>query len=210
MFAVRRTSVPHAPLRRGPVRTQTQSWRPTSEQGGDILGGELYFEGGRQRDVPASLFEAPHDMTICLNCHGVLVSYGQRIQTGQGEQRTRGDDGTDEVPTGDGQQGDGQQGDDDVDMDEEEVEELARKAKETAKEQQEADDREEEHKHQEPTSTPMETDEDDENNRPGTPRPDPGTGVHSWRTWFEGGWGRKSQARGSGKWTKKRGKRDES
>jgi hypothetical protein len=75
-------------------------------------------------------------LELNLNCHGVLVSYGERIQTGQGEQRTRGDDGTDEVPTGDGQQGD-----DDVDMDEEEVEELARKAKETAKEQQEADDR---------------------------------------------------------------------
>ena len=80
-------------------------------------------EAGRVM-CPACLFETPHGLTICLNCRGTLLSYGERTPTEDEQQLQRADGGSDDLP-GD----DGQQQDEDVDVDQEEVDELIRKQK---------------------------------------------------------------------------------
>ena len=110
------TLTPSDPLRSRVVTFLAENY--TSKEAGRVM-------------CPACLFETPHGLTICLNCRGTLLSYGERTQTEDEQQLQRADGGSDDLP-GD----DGQQQDEDVDVDQEEVDELIRKAKATARHQQ--------------------------------------------------------------------------
>ena len=120
---------------------------------------------------PACLFETPHDLTICLNFRRTLVSYGDRTQTEDEQQLQRDDGGSDDLP-----EDDGQQQDEDVD----EVDELIRKAKATARQQQAEHAGHEEHKYPDRTDDNMDTGDDQNFDRPRTPPPEPLSGVHTY------------------------------
>ena len=118
---------------------------------------------------PACLFETPHDLTICLNFRRTLVSYGDRTQTEDEQQLQRDDGGSDDLP-----EDDGQQQDEDVD----EVDELIRKAKATARQQQAEHAGHEEHKYPDRTIWTL-TGDDQNFDRPRAPPPEPLSGVHT-------------------------------
>ena len=88
---------------------------------------------------PACLYETPYDFTICFSCHGMLVSYGERDQKDRGGDHRREDEQGKAPPAGGGQASSA-----DVNMEEDEIDEVVRKAKAKAKKAQEADDQESE------------------------------------------------------------------
>ena len=99
------------------------------------------------------------------------MSYGDRTQTEDEQQLQRDDGGSDDLP-----EDDGQQQDEDVD----EVDELIRKAKATARQQQAEHAGHEEHKYPDRTDDNMDTGDDQNFDRPRTPPPEPLSGVHTY------------------------------
>ena len=178
----------------GKSRTQVQGKRsPVGEPGQESTLGAAFFQdlgnpparrqdgqismdvslgmGWSSSDV-SSTFIRDSTWSICLNCQGTLMSYGERIQTEDEQQHPRNDVRSDDIPDDDDQQQD-----EDVDMDKEEVDELIWKAQATGRRQQAEHDRHEEHKYPDRTNDTMGTGNGQKDDRPRTPPPEPGSGV---------------------------------
>ena len=98
---------------------------------------------------PACLQETPQEFTICPNCHGMLVSYGERTRRKRESGQPR--DGSAD--------GDAQSKGNDVSMDQGEINELVRKVEAKAKKTQE-DESKDDNQEKESSSTPMDTDDE--------------------------------------------------
>ena len=105
---------------------------------------------------PACLTETPNNLSICIRCHGSLISWGEKCAT-QDESAAPGEPERERRQSGDGTEDAGG----DVEMDKDEIDRLVKESKKKAEEK---------------------TDDDVDMSAPKSSQPSPGTGSRRTRT----------------------------